>query len=225
MKEVIYVIAVSAVSGYLIGCINLAFFLARIRGYNIREHGSGNAGASNVIITMGKWIGLLVAFVDVFKAFLAVELAMLVFSEYSLLAGFCCAAFVILGNIFPFYMGFKGGKGFASLGGSVLAIDVKFFVVLLIIVIVIVFASDYICFGPIFASVAFPVSYGVIYRTYIPSVFILASMAIIYRHLQNLRRIVQGKELRFSFLWNGKKEAERLGIDYDGKNYPFGHDD
>ncbi|MBQ7259970.1 MAG: glycerol-3-phosphate acyltransferase, partial [Lachnospiraceae bacterium] len=46
--------AVSAVSGYLIGCINLAFFLARIRGYDIREHGSGNAGASNVIITMGK---------------------------------------------------------------------------------------------------------------------------------------------------------------------------
>ena len=70
MKEVIYVIAVSAVSGYLIGCINPAFFLARIRGYDIREHGSGNAGASNVIITMGKWIGLLVAFVDVFKAFL-----------------------------------------------------------------------------------------------------------------------------------------------------------
>ncbi len=125
MKEVLFILAVSAVSGYLIGCINPAFFLARIRGYDIREHGSGNAGASNVIITMGKGIGLLVAFVDVFKAFLAVELAMLAFPDDSLLAGFCSATFVILGNIFPFYMGFKGGKGFASLGGSVLAIDVN----------------------------------------------------------------------------------------------------
>ena len=203
----------------------MAFFLARIRGYDIREHGSGNAGASNVVILMGKGIGLLVAFIDVFKAFLVVELAMLAFQENSVIAGFFCATFVILGNIFPFYMGFKGGKGFASLGGSALALDVKLFVILLIIVVVIVFVSDYICFAPIFASVAFPVSYGVIYQTYIPSVFILASLAIIYRHYENLRRIVQGKELRFSFLWNGKKEAERLGIEYDGKNYPFGHDD
>ena len=220
----ILVIIVCALIGYAVGCINLSFFLAKLKGYDIREHGSGNAGASNLMITMGKRIGVIVALIDILKAFLVIKLASFIFSEDALFAGFICATFVVLGNIFPFYMGFKGGKGFASLGGSVLAIDAKMFVALLIIVAVIVFVSDYICFGPIFASFAFPISYGAIYRTYIPSVFLLATVAIIYRHFENLRRIVQGKELRFSFLWNRKKEAERLGIEDDGKNYPFGHD-
>ena len=216
--------AVSALSGYAVGCINLSFFLAKMKGYDIREHGSGNAGASNLIITMGKGIGMLVALIDVLKAFFIVKLLMYLFSE-SLTAGFICATFVVLGNIFPFYMGFKGGKGFASMGGSVLALNVKLFVVLLIIVIVIVFVSDYICFGPIFTSVAFPVSCGVIYDSYVPCIFFLASAAIIYRHSENLQRIRQGKELRFSFLWNRHKEVERLGVENDdGKNYPFGWD-
>ncbi len=213
------------VLGYAVGCINISFFLARRRGFDIREHGSGNAGASNLIITVGKKIGVIVALIDIFKAFFIVWLVMYIWPDRRLLAGFVCAAAVVIGNIFPFYMGFKGGKGFASLGGSILAIDAKLFVVLLLIVVVIVFASDYICFGPIFAAIAFPVSYGVINKTYIPSVFTLASLAIIYRHMENLKRIVQGKELRFSFLWNRKKEVDRLGIENDdGKNYPFGHD-
>ncbi len=225
MNNTISMILICVVSGYIVGCINLAYFLAKLKGFDIREHGSGNAGASNIIITMGKGIGAVVALVDVFKAFLIIRLVMHIYPDNAVLAGFVCATFVVLGNIFPFYMGFRGGKGFASLGGSVLAMDAKLFVVLLIIVAVIVFLSDYICFGPMFASVAFPLSYGVMYKTYIPSVFTLATLAIIYRHLENIRRIMQGKELKFSFLWNRKKEVERLGIENDdGKNYPFGHD-
>lgn len=225
MDNITGMLLICAVSGYIVGCINLAYFLARLKGFDIREHGSGNAGASNIIITMGKGLGAVVAFVDIFKAFLIVRLVMHVFSDKYILAGFVCATFVVIGNIFPFYMGFKGGKGFASLGGSVLAMDAKLFVVLLIIVAVIVFLSDYICFGPMFASVAFPISYGVMNGTYIPSVFTVATFAIIYRHLENIRRITQGKELRLSFLWNRKREVDRLGIENDdGRNYPFGHD-
>ncbi|HAG69615.1 MAG TPA: acyl-phosphate glycerol 3-phosphate acyltransferase [Lachnospiraceae bacterium] len=224
MKNLVTLLFICAVLGYAVGCINLSFILAKLKGYDIREHGSGNAGASNLMITMGKGIGLTVALIDIMKAYLVTVFSGHLFSADMVLAQFVCATFVILGNIFPFYMGFKGGKGFASLGGSVLAIDIKLFVILLIIVAVIVFVTDYICFGPIFASVAFPISYGAIYRTCIPSVFLLATVAITYRHFENLRRIVQGKELRFSFLWNRKKEAERLGIEDDGKNYPFGHD-
>ena len=225
MKDNLFLtILICAALGYVVGCINLSFILAKSKGYDIREHGSGNAGASNLMITMGRRIGALAALVDVLKSFLIVRVVMLVFPG-DLLAVFVCAAFVTLGNIFPFYMGFRGGKGFASMGGSVLAIDYKFFVVLLIIAAVIVFLSDYICFAPIFASVAFPVSYGIYYQTPIPLVYLTATAAILYRHSENIRRIREGKELRFSFLWNRKKEAERFGIENDdGKTYPFGRD-
>ncbi len=224
MNDIILMIIICMFLGYAVGCINLSFILAKRKGYDIREHGSGNAGASNLFITMGKWIGLLVAFIDIFKAFAVVKFAMFIYSD-SILAGFVCATFVVLGNIFPFYMGFRGGKGFASIGGTALALDLKIFLVLFVITLVIVFISDFICFGPMFASIAFPLTYGLVHTTVIPSVYILASMAVLYRHKENIERIRQGKELKFSFLWNRKKEAERLGFEnYDGKTYPFEQD-
>ncbi|MCR5789850.1 MAG: glycerol-3-phosphate acyltransferase [Lachnospiraceae bacterium] len=223
MNSFIGMIIVCIVLGYGVGCINLSFFLGKLKGFDIRDYGSGNAGASNLMITMGKKIGVFVALLDVLKAFLIIRFVMFLYPG-QLLAAFICADAVVIGNIFPFYMGFKGGKGFASLGGSVLAIDFRFFVVLLIIVTAIVLISDYICFAPIFASIAFPVSYSVIYQTPVSMVYLAATAAILYRHYENLKRIAQGKELRFSFLWNRKREAERLGVDDDhgdGKTIPF----
>ncbi|MCR4867529.1 MAG: glycerol-3-phosphate 1-O-acyltransferase PlsY [Lachnospiraceae bacterium] len=221
MESIIYMVFICALMGYLVGCINLSYLISKLKGYDIREHGSGNAGASNVIILMGKKIGFFVALVDILKAYAVVRIAMSLFPD-DLLAFFITATAVILGHIFPFYMGFKGGKGLATLGGSVLAYDLKLFVILLIIAAVLVFVSDYICFAPLFASIAFPFYTAYSNRSAIPFIFLLSTLAIIYRHLENLRRIQEGKELKFSFLWNRKREAERFGvIDDDGKTYPF----
>ena len=140
MKDVVIAFGVSIIAGYLIGCINLSYLLSMRRGFDIREHGSGNAGASNVIITMGKKIGAFVALFDIFKAYFAVKLAVTLFPTI-FLVGIVTSVAVIMGHIFPFYMGFKGGKGFASLGGSILALDSRLFLVLLIFAIFVVFLS------------------------------------------------------------------------------------
>ena len=212
--------------GYLIGSINLSYLLSRRKGYDIREHGSGNAGASNVVITMGKKVGAFVALVDIFKAFLVVRLAIALYPEFPY-AGVIAATSVILGHIFPFYMGFRGGKGLATLGGSILALDYRLFLILLLFALFIAFVTDYICFAPITCSVAFPVIYSIIRQDYRYGLILgISAIFIIYRHLGNLKRIRSGKELRFSFLWNRKAEAERFGIENDdGVNYPFQYDE
>ncbi len=216
------------IASYLIGSMNLSYFLSKRKGFDIREHGSGNAGASNVIIMMGKKIGAVVAVVDILKAFLVVRGALALYPEFRY-TGVIAATAVILGHIFPFYMGFRGGKGLATLGGSILALDYRLFLILLIFALFIAFVTDYICFAPITCSVRFPVIYGVMQEQRSPGTGLwtglilgISTVCIIYRHIGNLKRIRSGKELRFSFLWNRKAEAKRLGIeDDDGVNYPW----
>ena len=224
-NNIIVAVVFSITAGYLIGCINLSYLMGRLKGFDIREHGSGNAGASNVIITMGKKAGAFVALFDIFKAYFAIKVTSLVFEDIFLIGAITGVA-VILGHIFPFYMGFKGGKGFASLGGSILALDYRLFFVLLILTIFIVFVSNYICFGPTSISIIFPIVYGYMNRAvggwYAMLIFFIASAAICYRHSENFRRMREGNELKFSFLWNRKAEADRFGVENDdGHTYPF----
>ena len=151
MSEFITVILIMIMS-YVIGNFNLSYFLSKLKGYDIRQHGSGNAGASNVVIMMGKKAGIIVALTDIFKAFLVCTLAMKILPDRVFigpLAGTCA----ILGHIFPFYMNFRGGKGLASLGGTILALDPKMFVVLLAIAIVLAVVTNYICVVPMSISV------------------------------------------------------------------------
>ena len=99
--------------GYLLGCSNLAWFLAKARGVDIRGKGSGNPGASNAMILMGWKSGILVALHDIGKAALAVFLAQRLFPTLPL-AGEAAGAACVLGHLYPFYLRFRGGKGFAS---------------------------------------------------------------------------------------------------------------
>ncbi|HCM92606.1 MAG TPA: acyl-phosphate glycerol 3-phosphate acyltransferase [Lachnospiraceae bacterium] len=224
-NNIFLAVFISIILGYLTGCINLSYLIGRLKGFDIREHGSGNAGASNVIITMGKKAGAFVALFDIFKAYFAIKLTTLAFQDIFII-GTITGVAVILGHIFPFYMGFRGGKGFASLGGSVLALDYRLFFVLLILTIFIVFVSNYICFGPTSISIIFPIVYGYMNRDiggwYAMLIFFIASVAICYRHRENFKRIREGNELKFSFLWNRKAEADRFGVENDdGHTYPF----
>ncbi|HOO27629.1 MAG TPA: glycerol-3-phosphate acyltransferase [Lachnospiraceae bacterium] len=215
-------IATCVLIGYLFGCINLSYLFSKVKGFDIRNFGSQNAGASNVVILMGKKTGAIVAASDILKAYLAVKLSIWLFPEF-FLAGSVAASVVILGHIFPFYMGFRGGKGFASLGGAVLALDYRMFLVLFVVALFIALVTDYICFAPISIALIFPTAYGFVNGS-VPAAFILyiSSVFIWYRHMGNLKRIKNGRELKFSFLWNRKKEAERFGVsDDDGKDYPL----
>jgi glycerol-3-phosphate acyltransferase PlsY len=196
--------------GYLLGCINPAYLFARIRGFDIRQSGSGNAGASNAVIMMGKTVGLITAVLDIAKAVLSVHLAIYLFPAL-MYAGEIAGVSCILGHIFPVFMGFRGGKGLAALGGVVLSFDVRAFLIMLVLELVLIIITDYICFTAISASIIFPVLHGLITGRVIGALILaLAIPAVLYKHMENLRRIKAGTEAHFSLLWHRDKEAQRL---------------
>lgn len=196
--------------GYLAGTLNPAYFTAKLKGVDIRKTGSRNAGASNALILFGKSVGVLCALFDIAKATLIIRLALYLFPEtphvFAVTASAC-----ILGHIFPFYMKFRGGKGLACLGGTILAYHPLVFAVLLTLEVAIVLLTKYICFVPITASVLFTVLYGVLEKDLIGTLLLAVVCVVIFcKHIVNLRRIRAGSELRITYLWNRDKEAERL---------------
>jgi len=219
MKIAIGIIFVVILS-YLIGSINLSYIISKSRGYDIRNHGSGNAGASNVVIMMGKKMGIIVALVDIFKAFFVCTIAIKLFPN-RIYMGPLAGTAVMLGHIFPIFMNFRGGKGLATLGGTILALDPKMFVVLLSIAIVLAVVTNYICVVPMSISIIFAIIYSVTRRSLASFLILMVAAVVInYKHVENLKRIKAGTEARFSLLWNRKAEAERLGVVYDdGKGY------
>ena len=151
--------AICVLIGYLVGMLNPAYFLAKFHGIDIRTRGSGNAGASNAMLVFGKLRGALCALFDIGKAVAVVCLTRALFPGDPLVFAVAASA-CILGHIFPFYMGFRGGKGLACLAGVILAYDLRVFAVLLAAEAVVMMATRYICFVPMSASAVFPVLYG-----------------------------------------------------------------
>lgn len=203
----------SALMGYLVGTVNPSYILARIHGFDIREKGSKNAGASNALILFGKVRGVLCAVFDIAKAAFIIWLTSKIFRDTNTFA--ITAAACILGHIFPFYMKFRGGKGLACLGGCILAFHPLVFAIMLAAEIVVALATNYICFVPITASVAFAVVYGVMSHDLWGALLLGAvAVVVVCKHIVNLKRILQGKEARLSYLWSKDKETARLKRNY-----------
>jgi len=222
MQNVIWTVIASILIGYLFGCVNVSYILSKFKGFDIRKYGSGNAGASNVMIVLGRKAGLIVALLDILKAFLAVKLAGMFFPNAVMgtgnYAGCIAGTFAIIGHIFPFYMHFKGGKGLASLGGTILAVDYKLFLILLFLAIVIAVVTDYICFVPTSISLIFPITYGYMVKSWgITMILLFSSIFMWYKHMENFERIKRGEEVKFHFLWDRESESERMGIADDGE--------
>ena len=180
--------------GYLLGSLNLAVLLAKRRGVDLRAGGSGNPGASNTVTLMGWKAGALVAIHDIFKAFLAVWLCRRLFPALpyvGVIAGVCS----VLGHIFPFYLHFRGGKGFASYLGMALALDWKFALAIGLVIIIVVLISDYIVAGTMATVVSFPI-YNAIRQQYVTALLLAAAtLLIIWKHRENLVRICKGTEI------------------------------
>jgi len=196
--------------GYLLGSINPAYIFGKLYGFDIRGRGSGNAGATNVTLVIGKAAGLLCALLDIFKSYAAYKLARILFpllTYAGILAGCCC----VLGHIFPVWMNFAGGKGLACIGGLILAYDVKLFFILLLVEVLLTLITQYICVMPLSICVIFPAIYAYQTGSWIGTL-ILASLipVVIYKHLPNIRRILTGQEARISWLWNAEREEARL---------------
>lgn len=190
-----YIIAI--VVAYLIGSSNLAYYIAKLKHIDFRSSGSGNLGASNTTMLLGWKAGILVGVHDVAKSALVVWLAMWLFPELEYVGPVAGVASV-LGHIFPFYLGFRGGKGFASYLGMTLALNWKLALVVLALVIVITLLTDYIVAGTVTTIVVVPVSLGIMCHSAILAAILLVGTAVIaYKHRDNFVRIYNGTEFRF----------------------------
>lgn len=185
----------TALIGYGFGCLNLAWLLARIKGFDIRGVGAHNAGASNATITMGWKAGVAVGVHDILKACLAALLAGLLFPDLSY-APALAGAMAVMGHIFPFYLHFRGGKGFASFLGMILALDWRFFLGILVAVLLITLITDYVVMGTFTTIVSFPLYLLVLHRGAIMAAIVAAaSLVILCKHFVNIRRLLTGQEI------------------------------
>lgn len=211
-------IALLIVFCYLVGCLNPAYFLGKIKGFDIRERGSLNAGASNVAINIGKAAAAFTAVFDILKAFICFRLGAYLMPDVPFI-GILCGTMCVIGHIFPIFLHFKGGKGFASLGGMILAFNYKVFLIMLICGIVVVLTINYLCIVTTLTSLSFPITYAAMTRDFVgASIVFYLGLVIIFKHRYNFKRIKQGTEARFSGLWNREKEEERIRMNLQKNN-------
>ncbi|MCP5549681.1 MAG: glycerol-3-phosphate 1-O-acyltransferase PlsY [Akkermansiaceae bacterium] len=197
-------------AAYAIGATPCGFLIAKLRGIDIRAHGSGNIGATNVLRVLGKPIGVFVLVLDVLKGLLPVLLAKAA-SEHSIVHILAAVA-TILGHNYTFWLGFKGGKGIATSAGAMLPLIPIPLAVALSLWGLLFGITRYVSVGSIFAALSLPVTEGAVSATrgrwdwpiFGFTVF-LAVMAT-WRHKTNIRRLLAGEEARFE---PRKKKAEK----------------
>lgn len=200
---------VCLVIGYIFGLFQTAFFYGKAKGIDIRQHGSGNSGTTNALRVLGTKAGLIVFAGDCLKCVLAVCTCRLLFgrSHADMLYLLCLytAAGAILGHNFPFYMGFKGGKGIAATAGLILAFHPYFIPVGAILFFGIFFTTHYVSLGSLLVYAGFMaeiilcgqwglfgMSQAYLNEMYLVA-FLLAVMAF-WKHRENIVRLAKGQE-------------------------------
>ena len=188
-------IIIITVVGYLIGGISPSFILAKLNGFNIKEKGSKNCGASNAFLTMGIKVAILVGFIDMLKVCISVLLVYPFCKDvpyFHLIAAFSCT----LGHIFPFYLKFKGGKGFACLIICMFFVNPLFGLVTLLVAVICAALSNYIIVATMICTIATSV-FVPVYTNFalIPVIYCyLATVTIFVRHIPNVIKIIKGEE-------------------------------
>ncbi len=181
--------------GYLMGCSNLAYYISKWKKKDLRSGGSGNLGASNATVLLGWGAGVAVAFHDIAKSALAALIAKWLFPELEYAAASAGIAAVI-GHIFPFYLKFKGGKGFASYFGVTLALNWKLALAIVAIVILATVITDYIVAGTFSTIVLVPAYMGYSTRNLIlVSILCVGTLVIFVKHWENIQRLIRREEI------------------------------
>lgn len=206
--------------GYCFGLFQTAFIYGKMNGIDIREKGSGNAGTTNALRVLGKKAGIIVFFGDALKALFAMILVHLLFGksypDMTALLRIYAGAGAILGHNFPFYMGFRGGKGIAATGGISLGMSWQCMVAVAITFFSIFFTTHYVSLGSLCMYVVFVIALVVmgqlggfnmpqpmLYEMYIVAL-LLAIMAFV-RHRGNIKRLIDKNE-RKTYLTKKNKE-------------------
>lgn len=194
----------SLLIGYGLGSLNPAALLSKLKQQDLRTQGTHNLGASNTMLVMGKKWGALVMLFDIFKAFFSAKLVKWLFPQLyvaELLAGLGA----VLGHVFPFYLGFRGGKGLAAFGGMVLAYDPVLFCCLLVLGLILMLLFNCSVAMPMSAAPLFAILSGLQAQSL--TVFLLSSasaLIIVVKHWSNIEKARSGNDVKIrSFVRNG----------------------
>lgn len=181
------------IMSYFIGNISPSVIISRrYNNSDIREHGSGNAGATNVMRVMGKKAGIIVFLIDMLKGILPTALGMY-FGNIEV--GFFCGVSAVLGHIFPVLLGFKGGKGVATSLGVGLVLAPLYALTGFLVFGLIVMKTKYVSLGSIMGTLTFPILQIATVRN--PVVVVMSfvlGMLIVYSHRANIKRLLSGTE-------------------------------
>ena len=193
----------SLIFAYLIGSIPTSYIFAKVlKKIDIRKHGSGNVGATNVFRTVGKIPGIIVLLIDAAKGVLAVSLLSEVFLSnwtgitlglefYKILLGIC----VISGHVFSVFLKFKGGKGVATTAGVLIALAPGILLACLLVWVIVFAIFRIVSIASITASLFLPIFAIIFYRSFYFVIFcVLLSLASVYKHKANIRRLLRGEE-------------------------------
>lgn len=181
--------------GYIIGCLNPAAWVGRKKHVNLKETGTGNLGATNTALVLGKKAGYFVLIFDMLKSIFSYKLAKILFPKIAVTAGLLAGIGVLLGHCFPVTMGFVGGKGLASFGGLVLVHDPLLFAILLTLGIAMAFIMNYGVYLAVTATLLFPITSFL--RRGDPMDLLLTGIAgglIFAMHITNLKRAIRQED-------------------------------
>jgi glycerol-3-phosphate acyltransferase PlsY len=216
----VLLISITTIVAYLLGSIPTAVWYGQgFFGIDIRQHGSGNAGATNTFRVLGKRAGTIVMLVDVLKGYTAAIMANLLWyldiitqteiMTFEIVFGLVA----VIGHLYPIFADFKGGKGVASLLGMVLAIHPEMALLCIGIFLLVVIASQYVSLGSILAALAFPILLllQVFGQKESPLLIVfgfVVFLMVVFTHQKNIGRLMRGQENRTILIRLRKKRGE-----------------
>ncbi|WP_202711217.1 glycerol-3-phosphate 1-O-acyltransferase PlsY [Sporosalibacterium faouarense] len=191
MLDVIIIILI----GYLLGSFASSFFLGKMfKKIDIREHGSGNAGATNALRVFGAKLAAITFILDILKGVVAVIIGRYILGESgALIAGVSA----VIGHNWPVFLGFKGGKGVATTIAIVMAIEPIIAIISVLIGLIVIIRSKYVSLGSITGMAVLPIVSLIIIRPFDIKFFVFAlvlGLMSIYRHRSNIKRLLKGNE-------------------------------
>ena len=210
--------------GYVFGLFQTAYFYGKAHGIDIRQHGSGNSGTTNTLRVLGTKAGLIVLAGDCLKCIAAVVIVRLIFgsSHPDMIYLLClyAGAGTILGHDFPFYMGFKGGKGIAATAGLILSFHPYFIIMGVVLFFGIFFTTHFVSLGSLFVYGGFLIEmvlcgqlgvFGDVTQAHLIEMYVLTGLLTVmayWQHRQNIVRLIHGNERKTYLFKKNKVDAE-----------------